>query len=80
MNAVREKEYRHLRAAASEYEREWLKRHPHTHHEAMLTARELRPLFENLRGNPFVKTPERLWDEEVVQQTWIKLVARWGKV
>src|SRR5437763_3363016 len=48
MNAVGEKEYRRLRAAAYEYEREWMRRAPRTHHEAMLAARELRPLFERL--------------------------------
>jgi hypothetical protein len=46
----------------------------------MLTARELRPLFEHLRGNPFVKNPERLWDEEVVRQSWAKLIERWPHV
>ena len=52
---VSENDDRALREAAHEYERAWMKRAPHTHHDAMIAARELRPLFERLHGNPFVR-------------------------
>jgi len=45
----------------------------------MVTTRELRPLLERLRGNPFLKNPERLWDEEVVRQSWAMLLERWPR-
>ena len=74
---MRENDDRALREAAHEYERAWMKRAPHTHHDAMIAARELRPLFKRLHGDPFGKTPERLRDEEVVRQTWARLYERW---
>jgi len=78
MKGVRKSD-RALRIEASSFESAWRARNPQTHHEAMLAARELRPLSERLRGNPYLKTPERLWDEEVVRQTWVMLNARWPR-
>lgn len=79
MIGVSENDDRALRQAASTFEHAWFERHPRTPHEAMLTTRELRPLLECLRGNPFLKNPERLWDEEVVRQSWAILLERWPR-
>jgi hypothetical protein len=68
---------RNLRHQANEVEREWLVRHPVTAQEAVEAARSLRPLFDRLKHNPFVKSPKTLWEEEQVRQAWARIRERW---
>jgi hypothetical protein len=64
---------------AEKAERELARRDPMRPELAIELSLEMLNLYESLHGNPFVKDPITLREEEEVRQAWKRLRERWRR-